>query len=56
MNKKLQHNIHQYVAAHVQEVTDLICTISSIPSSTGHTEKKASWILQYLKNKKEVLL
>lgn len=50
MNKKLQHNIHQYIAAHVQEVTDLICTISSIPSSTGHTEKKASWILQYLKN------
>lgn len=50
MNKKLQHNIHQYIAAHVQEVPDLICTISSIPSPTGHTEKKAAWVLQYLKN------
>ena len=50
MNKNLHQNIQRYIASHIHEVTDLICTIASIPSPTGHTEKKAAWVLQYLKN------
>lgn len=48
MNKKLHDTMMTYIDAHVQEVIDLICTISSIPSPTGHTEKKAAWVLQFL--------
>lgn len=50
MNKKLSAKIQAYIREHAHEVVDLICTISSIPSPTGHTEKKAAWVLQYLKN------
>lgn len=50
MNKKLSVEIQAYIREHAHEVVDLICTISSIPSPTGHTEKKAAWVLQYLKN------
>lgn len=50
MNKKLSMEIQAYIREHAREVVDLICTISSIPSPTGHTEKKAAWVLQYLKN------
>lgn len=48
MNKKLNFAIQAYIREHAHEVVDLICTISSIPSPTGHTEKKAAWVLQYL--------
>lgn len=41
MNKNLHQNIQRYIASHIHEVTDLICTIASIPSPTGHTEKKS---------------
>ncbi len=50
MNKKLHEAVQAYIDEHAHEVIDLICTISSIPSPTGHTEKKAAWVLQYLKN------
>lgn len=48
MNKKLNFAVQAYIREHAHEVVDLICTISSIPSPTGHTEKKAAWVLQYL--------
>lgn len=48
MNKKLSFAIQAYIREHAREVVDLICTISSIPSPTGRTEKKAAWVLQYL--------
>lgn len=50
MNKKLHIAVQAYIHEHAHEVVDLICTISSISSPTGHTEKKAAWVLQYLKN------
>ena len=50
MSKKLHFAVQAYIHEHAHEVVDLICTISSISSPTGHTEKKAAWVLQYLKN------
>ena len=50
MSKKLSFAVQSYIREHAREVVDLICTISSIPSPTGRTEKKAAWVLQYLKN------
>lgn len=48
MNDIMIHHIRSYIHAHIQELIDLICTVSAIPSPTGHEERKANWILQQL--------
>lgn len=45
MNNLVRKNVRSYIHTHLQEVIDLICTISSISSPTGHEETKAAWIL-----------
>lgn len=48
MNNAVRKNVRSYIHTHMQEVIDLICTISSISSPTGHEETKAAWILSQL--------
>ena len=48
MNNLVRKNVRSYIHTHMQEVIDLICTISSITSPTGHEETKAAWILSQL--------
>lgn len=48
MNNLVRKNVRSYIHTHMQEVIDLICTISSISSPTGHEETKAAWILSQL--------
>ncbi len=48
MNDLVMKNVRSYIHAHLSDVIDLICTVSSIPSPTGHEERKANWILQQL--------
>lgn len=48
MNDIMIHHIRSYIHAHIQELIDLICTVSAIPSPTGHEKRKANWILQQL--------
>lgn len=50
MYKNLKKMLHTYIEEHAQEAVQLIWDISAIPSPTGHTEKKAAWVLQYLQH------
>lgn len=48
MNHELQTKIETYIQSHEKELVPLIETVSSIVSPTGHTEKKAQWVLKEL--------
>lgn len=48
MNDLLKKEIFPYIHTHIQDLIDLICTLSSMASPTGHEEAKAQWILSQL--------